>query len=189
MSIARQIQGVNVPPAGEYEIDPLHSMVGFAVRHLMVSKVRGRFNGFTGTLHVADGPAESKVAVDIDLASIDTGSDQRDEHLRSSDFFDVANDPSMMFTAAGIEWSGGEIGRLVGDLTLHGVTRPLTLDFEYLGTVTDPMAGGTKIGFSAAGTLDREDFGLTYNAALDGGGVLIGKSITLEIEVEALQKA
>ena len=145
MSITREVQGVNAPPAGEYEIDPQHSMIGFVVRHLMVSKVRGRFNGFTGTLHVADNPAESKVAVEIDLAGIDTGSDQRDEHLRSADFFDVANDPTMNFAATGMTWSGDETGRVTGDLTLHGVTRPVTLDFEYLGAITDPMAGGTRV--------------------------------------------
>lgn len=189
MSIAPETQGVNVPLAGEYEIDSPHSAVEFAVRHLMVSKVRGRFNDLVGTLHVAESPVESKVAVEVDLASVDTGNDQRDEHLRSADFFDVANNPSMRFTATGIEWSGGETGRLVGDLALHGVTRPISLDFEYLGSVTDPMAEGTRIGFSATGTLDREDFGLTYNAALDGGGVMIGKIITLQLEVEALRKA
>lgn len=183
----RSWNGVEVPEPGTYAIDTAHSQVGFVVRHLMVSKVRGRFGRFSGTIEIAEDPADSSVTTTIDVDSVDTGDETRDNHLRSADFFEGEAHPQITYRSTGFRHAGGDRFLLDGELTVHGVTRPIQLDVEYAGVATDPW-GGQRIGFSASGEVDREDFGLTWNQALETGGVLVGKKATLEIEVEAVRQ-
>ena len=168
------------PAAGAWEIDPAHTTVEFVARHLMVSKVRGRFDSFTGSIEIGDDIVDSAIEVDIDVASLTTGSPDRDAHLASGDFFEVGDHPTIHFASTAIEpaVSGWKV---TGDLTIRGVTKPVTLDLEYLGAGQDPW-GNTKAGFSLNGEVDREDWGLTWNVALEGGGVLVSKKVKLEIE-------
>lgn len=175
---------VEAPAAGTWEIDPVHSAVTFAARHLMVSKVRGGFRGFRGTLHVSDVPEQSWVEVEIDAASIDTGEAQRDAHLRSPDFLDAERFPALTFRGTEVERTGERTLRVRGDLTIRDVTRPVDLDVEYLGVVADPW-GGTRAGFTASTEIDREDFGVTWNQLLEAGGVVVSRKIRIELEVEA----
>ena len=170
--------------AGTWTIDPVHSEVGFSVRHMMVSKVRGRFAKFEGTIVTAENPLESKVTASIDLSSIDTNNEQRDNHIRSAHFFDVEHYPTMTFSSTSLEAVGDHF-RLTGDLTLHGVTRPVTLDLEVNGFGPDPY-GGTRAGFSASGEINRNDFGIDIAMPLDGGGVVVGEKVTLHLEIEAV---
>jgi polyisoprenoid-binding protein YceI len=179
MTITQQI-GI---PTGTWDIDPSHSSVDFSVRHMMVSKVRGRFSAFAGTITIADEPLASTASVTIDPNSIDTRDAKRDDHLRSADFFDVASHPEIMFRSTSVEPAGDDF-RLHGDVTIKGVTRPVMLDVEVGGVAQDPW-GGTRVGFHASGTLNRSDFGLEWNAALETGGVLVGDKITLDLDVEA----
>lgn len=171
--------------AATYTIDRAHSGVGFKVKHLMVSNVRGTFNDFAGTVvyDPAD-PQSWQVEATIQATSIDTGEPKRDEHLRTDAFFDVARFPTLAFKSTGVTAGADGTFLLTGDLTMHGVTKPVTLTLEVNGTVKDPW-GNTKAGFTATGRLNRTDFGLTWNKALDAGGVLIGEEITLMLEVEA----
>jgi polyisoprenoid-binding protein YceI len=181
----RNVAGVEIPSPGDWQLDPVHTTVEFIARHLMVSKVRGKLTGVQGNIHVSEDPVGSWVEVEIDPASVETGDDKRDAHLRSPDFFDVERYPKITFRSTRLEGTSPEHFLLTGDLTVHGVTRPVTLEVEYNGVAADPW-GGRRIGFSAHTELDREDFGLTWNAALDGGGVLVGKKVRLEFEVEAI---
>jgi polyisoprenoid-binding protein YceI len=175
-------------PAGTWQIDTAHSGVSFSVRHLMVSKVRGRFASFSGTITVAENPLESFVEATVDMSSVDTNDAGRDEHLRTNDFFDIANFPTMTFRSTGVEESGGDY-KLHGDLTIKGVTRPVTFDLEVGGVSRDPW-GNTKAGFTASGTVNRKDYGMEWNAALETGGVVVGDKVTIELDVEAaLQNA
>jgi polyisoprenoid-binding protein YceI len=175
-------------PAGTWQIDTAHSGVTFSVRHLMVSKVRGRFASFSGTITVAENPLESFVEATVDMSSVDTNDAGRDEHLRTNDFFDIANFPTMTFRSTGVEESGGDY-KLHGDLTIKGVTRPVTFDLEVGGVSRDPW-GNTKAGFTASGTVNRKDYGMEWNAALETGGVVVGDKVTIELDVEAaLQNA
>jgi polyisoprenoid-binding protein YceI len=176
-----------VPATGTYSIDPSHSQVGFKVRHLVVAKVRGSFGQFDATLHIADRPLESSVEVAVQLASIDTRDAGRDEHLRSADFFDVENHPTMTYRSTAVREVGDGRFEVDGELSVLGVTKPLTLQATYEGTATDPW-GNTKVGFSATGKVNREDFGITWNQALESGGVLVGKEIELEIDAEFVQQ-
>ena len=187
-SATRTFEGTAVPEAGTYDIDASHSHVGFAVRHLMVSKVRGSFGSFSGSLTVGDDPTQSSVEVSIDTASIDTGDEQRDGHLRSPDFFDAERYPTLTYRSTKVTHEGRDRWAVEGDLTIGEVTRsvPLTVTFE--GASQDPW-GGSRIGFSAETKINREDFGLTWNQALETGGVLVGKDIKVEIEVEAVRQA
>jgi polyisoprenoid-binding protein YceI len=169
--------------AGTWDIDPVHTEVGFSVRHLMVSKVRGRFTKFEGELVTAANPLESSVTATIDLDSIVTGDENRDGHLRSGDFFDVANHPVMTWRSTGVRQVGDRYV-VDGELTLHGVTRNVPLDVELNGFIESPM--GTRVGFSATGELSRKDFGIDINMPLDGGGVVIGDKVSLNLEVEAI---
>ena len=153
----------------------------------MVSKVRGKFTGVSGNIHISDDPLGSWVEVKIDPASVESGDAKRDEHLRSPDFFDVERYPEITFRSTRVEGDSPGGFRLVGDLTVHGVTKPVALDVEYHGWTTDPW-GGRRAGFSASTEIDREDFGLTWNAALEGGGVLVGKKAHLEFEIEAVKQ-
>jgi polyisoprenoid-binding protein YceI len=185
--ITRSFQGTEVPAAATYGIDPSHSEVGFSVRHMMVSKVRGRFSDVAGTVVIADDPLASSVEVTINTASIDTGDEKRDAHLRSGDFFDVERYPSLTYRSTKVVPAGRQ-WLVEGDLTLNGVTRkvPLTVSFE--GAATDPW-GGVRAGFSARAELDREDFGLSWNQTLETGGVIVGKKISIELEIEAVRQA
>jgi polyisoprenoid-binding protein YceI len=184
----RTVQGLELPAAGVWEIDPVHSNVSFVVRHLMVSKVRGTFGTFSGTIEVADAPELSKVVGTVDAASIDTGEPNRDAHIRSADFLDVANYPTITFTASGPVKKGDSRFTLTGDLTIRGVTKPVTLDGEYLGVIAHPQMG-TRLGLSASGEINKDDFGVSYNAALEAGGFVLGKTIRIEVEVEATLKS
>ena len=169
----------------KYEFDTTHSTVGFAVRHLMVSKVRGAFTKWSGTLQFDErAPEQAELDVTIDAASIDTHEKQRDDHLRSPDFFDAANHPSLTFRAKGAEKKGE--GRYVvrGELTIRGTTRPVDLDVEYAGRAKDPW-GGERVAFEARTSINRKDFGLSWNQALETGGVLVGEKVEINLEVQA----
>jgi len=184
----RIVDDEEVPAAGRYALDVSHSQVGFAVRHLMVSKTRGRFSDFAGTVEIAENPLDSSVEVEIQTSSVDTRDEQRDGHLRSGDFFDAEAWPTMTYRSRSVRAAGK--GRYVveGDLTIKGVTQPVPLDLTFEGGATDPW-GGVRIGFSANAELDREAFGLSWNQALETGGVLVGKKVTIEIEAEAVRQA
>ena len=184
----RTVDGLELPAPGTWEIDPVHSQVSFVVRHMMVSKVRGRFTKFSSTIEVAENHQDSKVEATIDAASIDTSEPNRDAHIRSADFLDVANYPVITFSALGPIHKSGTKFTLSGDLTIRGVTKPVTLEAEYLGVVTHPQMG-TRMGLSATGEINKDDFGVVYNAALETGGFVLGKTIRLELEVEAVKKA
>lgn len=184
----RNVGGVELPAAGTWEIDPAHSNVSFVVRHLMVSKVRGNFGTFSGTIEVAEAPEESKVEGTVDTASINTGEVNRDAHIRSADFLDVENYPTITFKASGPVKKGDDKFTLTGDLTIRGVTKPFTLDGEYQGVIVHPQMG-TRLGLSASGEINKDDFGVTYNAALETGGFVLGKTIRIEVEAEATLKS
>jgi polyisoprenoid-binding protein YceI len=186
-TLTRTVRGEEIPEAGVFTLDPAHSHVGFSVRHMMIAKVRGRFATFNGTLTLADDPLQSTVEVEVDLASIDTRDEQRDGHLQSPDFFDVEKFPTMTFRSTGVTVNGGDSVRLDGDLDLHGVTRPVSLDVVYDGVGQDPW-GNQRIGFSATGEIDREAFGLTWNQPLAQGGVLVGKAVRIELEAEFVRQ-
>jgi polyisoprenoid-binding protein YceI len=185
----RTFEGVEIPEPGDWHLDPVHTTVEFIARHLMVSKVRGKFHGVTGKIHISDDPLGSWAEVTIDPASVETGDEKRDAHLRSADFFDAERYPEITFRSTRLEVDGSSPGhfRLEGDLTVHGVTRPVALDVGYHGWTPDPW-GGRRAGFSAGTEVDREDFGLTGNVALEKGGVLVGKKIRLEFEIEAIKQ-
>lgn len=178
----RTIAGKAVPPVGTWAVDATHSNVEFVARHL-VSKVRGRFEQFAGTLVVAENPLESRVEVTVDAGSVKTGTEQRDGHLVSPDFFDVENFKELRFVSTAVRDAGDE-WLLDGELTIKDVTRPVELHFEYLGFAVDPY-GNDKIAFSAWAEVDREEFGLSWNAALETGGVLVGRKVRLEFELQA----
>lgn len=168
--------------------DPVHSSVGFTVRHLVVSKVRGKFTRWTGTILMDENDlTRAQVDVSIEPASVDTGVEQRDNHLRSADFFDVEKYPAMSFKSTRVEKAQDGSLRLHGNLTMHGVTLPVALDVEYAGTQKDPW-GGLRAGFSARGSLNRKDFGLTYNQILETGGLAVGEKVDIDIEVEAVKQ-
>jgi len=173
----------------QWAFDLVHSSVNFTVRHLVVSKVRGRFTKWEGTLAMDErDPSGGQVEVVIDAGSIDTGVEQRDGHLRSADFFDVERFPTISFTSTRVEKAGAGALTVAGDLTMHGVTRPVVLDVEYAGSAKDPW-GGIRAGFSARVSLDRKDFGLTYNQLLETGGVVVGETVEVTIDAEVVQQA
>jgi polyisoprenoid-binding protein YceI len=183
----RVIEGIALPEPGDWELDPVHTSVEFVARHLMVSKVRGRFTNASGTIHIADDPVASWVEVEVDTASVESGDEKRDEHLRSPDFFDVERYPKITFRSTRLEGESPGHFLLHGDLTVHGVTRPVTLEAEYHGWTPSPI-GDRRAGFSATTEVDREDFGLTWNVAVEAGGVLVGKKAKLEFEIEAIKQ-
>jgi polyisoprenoid-binding protein YceI len=180
----RILAGVELPAPGRWQIDPGHTEAAFIGRHFMLTKIRGRLTGVTGTIVVADEPGESTVEVTIDMASVNSGSQARDDHLRSADFFDVARHPAAAFSGRSAGWRGTR-GLLAGELTIRGIARQVTLQAEYLGHIADPW-GGQRAIFTAEGTLNREDWDLTWNMPLDGGGLLVSKDIRIEIEAEAV---
>jgi polyisoprenoid-binding protein YceI len=173
-------------PTGTYTIDPTHSRIGFVARHAMVTKVRGSFNEFdgTGTFDAAN-PAAAHLQLTIKAASIDTRNADRDAHLRSNDFFDMETYPAITFVSTHVEQTGDEY-QVTGDLTIKGVTKSVTVDFEYTGTAVDPY-GNTRVGLDGTTTINRKDWGVSWNAALEAGGVLVGEKITLEFEVSAIR--
>jgi polyisoprenoid-binding protein YceI len=167
-----------------WHIDPSHSTVGFSVKHLMISTVRGRFSDFTAALNLDEStPTHSGLEVTIKADSIDTRSDQRDNHLRSPDFFDVAQHPTLSFKSTKVEGDVNGTFAVTGNLTIRGITRPVTLKASYDGAGKDPW-GGERKAFSASGTFNREAFGLTWNQALEAGGILVSTDVKLEIEVQ-----
>ncbi|HVA74280.1 MAG TPA: YceI family protein [Acidimicrobiales bacterium] len=170
--------------AGTWNIDPVHSEVGFVVRHVMVSKVKGVFSKFEGAITVDEDPLKSKVEATIDASSIDTREAQRDAHLRSSDFFDVETHPEIRFVSTSVARAGDDF-KVTGDLTIHGVTRPVDLALELNGVGPDPW-GGLRAGFSATTEISRADFGIVFNIPLDGGGVVVGDKIKIYLEIEAV---
>jgi len=173
---------------GDYAIDTSHSRLGFTARHAMVTKVRGQFGDFEGTAHVdTANPSASSVQLTIDPASISTGSPDRDGHLRSPDFFDVEQFPQWTFRSTDVV-RDGETWTVTGDLTIKDVTRSVSIDFEETGSAVDPF-GNTRVGFEGALTVNRKDWGLTWNAALETGGVLVSEKVKLEFDVSAIKSA
>jgi polyisoprenoid-binding protein YceI len=170
-------------PAGTWTLDTAHSSVGFTVRHMMVSKVRGRFGDFSADIVTAENPLESTLAATVQMASIDTGDEGRDGHLRTNDFFDIEEHPTMTFRSTGITGSGTDY-ELTGDLTIKGVTKPVTFDLEFGGVGKDPW-GNTRAGFTLTGTINRKDFGMAYNAVLETGGIMVGEKVAIELDIEA----
>jgi len=181
--VAERLQGISLPTPGTYELDAGHTAVEFVARH-MLSKVRGRFTEFTGTLEIAERPEDSNVHVDIATASLQTNQAQRDEHLRSGDFLLVQEHPSIVFDSKALRRTGGQGFELDGDLTIKGITRPVTLQGEFLGFGPDPF-GNEVAHFSAKTTIAREDWDMTWNVAVETGGLLVGKKVDIELEVEA----
>jgi polyisoprenoid-binding protein YceI len=174
---------------GTWNVDPVHSTVGFVARHLMISKVRGRFTDFSGTIEVAPDPLQSRLEASVNLASVDTGDEGRDAHLRTADFFDLdgGGSPTMTFASTGIkvEDDDGDYV-LFGDLTINGVTRQVEFALEFEGVNGDPW-GGTRAGFSAETEINRKDFGLAWNVALETGGVLVGDKVKVHLEIQAVK--
>jgi polyisoprenoid-binding protein YceI len=179
-----ETEGVTLPAPGTYELDVAHTAVDFVARH-MLSRVRGRFTEFTGTIEVAERPEDSSVAVEIKTASIKTDTEKRDEHLKSGDFLSIEEYPTITFTSTAVRPTGGTSFELDGDLTIKDVTKPVTLTGEFLGTGPG-MDGETPLfAASARTTIEREDWGVNWNMAVETGGFLVSKKVELEIEVEA----
>jgi polyisoprenoid-binding protein YceI len=175
--------------AATWTIDPEHSSIGFKVRHLMVSNVRGNFDKFSGTIEADDKDiTKSRVQVSIDTASINTNVKKRDDHLRSADFFDVAKYPAMTFVSKKVAKAGNDRLKVTGDLTLHGVTKEVVLDVEGPSMETRDPWGNIRRGATATTTINRKDFGLTWNMALETGGVVVGEEVTITLEVELIRK-
>ena len=174
---------------GTYTLDPAHTRIGFVARHAMVTKVRGAFNEFEGSAAL-DGanPADSRVQVTINAASIDTRNAQRDEHLRSNDFLAMQEYPQITFASAGVRQVDDTTFEVTGDLTIKGVTNPITVPFTFEGAAKDPF-GNLRVGFEGSVTINRKDYGITWNAALETGGVLVSDKVTLEFEVSAIKNA
>jgi polyisoprenoid-binding protein YceI len=170
---------------GDYALDPTHTRIGFSARHAMVTKVRGQFDEFEGQAHIdTANPANSSVKVVIKAASVTTGVDQRDAHLRTPDFFDTENYPEITFVSTNVARDGSD-WTITGDLTINAVTKPVTIDFEETGSAKDPY-GNIRVGFEGGTTIDRTEWGLTFNAALETGGVLVSEKIKLEFDISAL---
>lgn len=189
MTLAPQTTEQFAALSGTYALDTAHSRFGFVARHAMVTKVRGAFNEFTGSA-VLDGnaPENSSVQVEIDVASIDTRNGQRDDHLRTNDFLDVANHPQITFRSTSIARTGDTEFEVTGDLTIKGVTKSVTVPLEYTGTARDPF-GNTRVGLEGSLVINRTDYGVNFNAALETGGVLVSEKITLEFEISAIKQA
>ncbi len=185
---SRTYNGVEIPVAGTYVLDQNHRRVGFVARHLMVSKVRGHFADATATITVAEDPLQSSVTATIQAASIATGQEQRDGHLKSADFLDVENFPTLEYRSSGVKSIDGNEFVLTGELTIKDVTVPVELNVKLEGVGRSPY-GQDVFGFSATAEIDREEFGITWNVALETGGVMVGKKIKLEIEGEAIRQA
>jgi len=174
---------------GTYAIDPAHSSIGFTARHAMVTKVRGTFETFEGTAFLDfENPERSTAELSIEAASVTTRNAQRDEHLRTNDFFDATTQPKITFRSTAVRAIDAERAEVTGDLTIKGTTKPVTVEFEYTGTAVDPF-GNTRVGFEGKTTVNRKDWGLNWNAALEAGGVLVSDKVTLEFDISAIQSA
>jgi polyisoprenoid-binding protein YceI len=184
----RAVNGLTLPSTGTFVLDKSHTEVGFIARHLMVSKVRGRFTDFEGTIVVADDPSESSVEVIIQAASINTNDENRDKHVRTNDFLSTDEFPALTFRSTKVELSSGGDWKVNGDLTVRGVTRPIVLDVQFEGVIQDPW-GNQRLGFTASGEIDRNDFGVSFNAVLETGGFVVSPKVKLEIEAEAVRQA
>jgi polyisoprenoid-binding protein YceI len=181
---SRTIEGIEGPAPGTWEIDPVHTSMAFVARYLMVTKVRGHFADFSGAIHVAEPPEESWAELVIRASSIDTGNDDRDKHLRSPDFLDLERFPEIRFKSTRVELPGENRLVVTGDLTIRDITRPVVLHVEFTGLSEDPW-GNRRAGFSATTEIDREEFGASWNMALEAGGWLVSKTVQVEIDVLA----
>jgi polyisoprenoid-binding protein YceI len=186
MSATRTIAGVDLPSTGVWTVDPGHAEVAFVGRHFGLTRIRGRFTGVEGTITIADEPTSSTAEVVIDMATVSSGDQARDDHLRSTDFFDVDRYPTARFRSTGVVHDGAS-ARLAGELTIKDVTRPVVLDVAYVGHAADPW-GNDRAVFSGRGRIDREHWGLTWNMLLEAGGLLVSKEIAIEIEVELVRQ-
>ncbi|MFF4491303.1 YceI family protein [Streptomyces sp. NPDC001544] len=186
VTLARQ-GGTELPPPGPWTIDPAHSSVAAVAQHLGISSVRGRFRDFSGTIEIApDDVTKSRVQAVISAASVDTGNDTRDTHLRSADFLDVERHPEITYHSTGLTATGSDRWTVHGELAMHGIVRPVDLDLAYLGTGADPW-GGTRAAFRATAQLHREDFAMNYNQVLQAGIAAIGTTLKVELDVQAVQ--
>jgi polyisoprenoid-binding protein YceI len=184
----RTVQGVEYPAVGTYDIDVSHTRVGFAVRHMAVSKVRGEFQEFAGTLELGEDPVDSKIEFTIQAGSVDTHDENRDNHLRTNDFFDTEHHPVWTFTSTAIRPVTATEWHVDGDLTIRGVTRQVTLDATLEGVVKDPY-GNHRVGFSATTSIVRDDFGVSFNGVMEAGGVVVSKKVDIDLELEATLRA
>ncbi|HSR23279.1 MAG TPA: YceI family protein, partial [Candidatus Eisenbacteria bacterium] len=184
----RVVDGVELPAPGTFVLDPAHSRVGFVARHLMVTKVRGHFAEVEGTVTIAEDPLQSRAEATIAAASITTGAADRDTHLRSGDFLEVEKHPTLTFAITRVLGHRGAAFQAVGDLTIKGVTREVELEVEVDGVARDPW-GNEKLALTASTEIDRDDFGITWNVALETGGVLVSRKIKIEIEAQAVRQA
>ena len=176
-------------PSGSYTVDPAHSRIGFVARHAMVTKVRGSFNELTGKgTFDAEDPRRAHLEVTIQAASIDTRNADRDAHLKSNDFFDMERYPEIHFVSTAVAPVGDSAFRVTGDLTIKGITKSITFDLEHTGNATDPF-GNERVGLEGSVTVNRKDWGVNWNAALEAGGVLVSENVTLEFEVSAIHGA
>lgn len=173
--------------AGTFEIDPSHSEVGFTARHAMVTKVRGSFTDFAGSVTTEENLQNAAIKVEIDVASVDTRNADRDGHLKSGDFFDAETFPKITFISTSVEAKGDDALTVTGDLTIKDVTKTVTIDFDFNGEAVDPW-GQTRLGFEGSTTVNRKDFGLTWQTALDNGGVLVSEKINLNFDISAVKK-
>ncbi|MGH8926228.1 MAG: YceI family protein [Acidimicrobiia bacterium] len=185
-ALLRRLGNAEVPVAGTWKVDAGHAEVGFWGRHFMLTKVRGRFTGVDATVVIADDPAASTVEATIDMTSVVSGDHTRDDHLRSADFFDVVNWPQARFRSSRVTWESDQ-GTMTGDLTIRNVTHPLTLEIEFVGGIRDPWDQDRSV-FSATGTINREDWDLTWNMALEAGGLLVSNEVHLELHVELIRQ-
>ncbi len=176
------IEGVELPAPGRWVLDAGHAEVAFVGRHFMLTRVRGRFLDVEGVIEIGAEPDDSAVTVEIDMGSVSSGDQARDDHLRSADFFDIERHPQATFTSSTVAWDGKR-GTIDGTLTIKGVSRPVVLEVEYLGHVADPW-GNDRAAFSAQGRINREDWGLTWNMLLETGGVVVSKEIEIDIQAE-----
>ena len=183
----REHAGAQIPLPGTYTIDATHSTIGFVAKHLVVAKVRGHFSEFEGSITFAENPLESTATLDILAASISTNEKNRDDHLRTGDFLLVEEHPTLTFRTTGLQSKGGGKYVLTGDLTVRGVTKSVDLAVELEGVVRDPW-GGERVAFTASTEIDRDEFGVSFNQALETGGVMIGKKVKLELEIEAVRQ-
>jgi polyisoprenoid-binding protein YceI len=184
----REWNGITIPTAGTFKLDPVHSQVGFVIRHLMVSKVRGKFTEVEAEITIADEPTASSVTAVIQASSVDTGVADRDNHIRTGDFLEIEKYPTITFRSTAVKDAAGDTFTLVGDLTIKDVTKEVELEVEFGGVGKSPY-GYEAIGFSATTEIDREEFGVSFNAPLEAGGVMLGKKLKIEIEGEAIRQA
>jgi len=185
---SRDWDGVTVPAPGTFVIDPAHTTVGFVAKHLMVTKVRGRFTEVEGSITIPRDAMQASATATMQAQSITTGADDRDAHLRSGDFLLIDEHPTVTYRSTGVTARHGDTLTVQGELTINGITRTVELAVQIDGVATDPW-GGERVSLTARGDINREDFGLTWNVALDGGGVLVSKKVVLEIEAQAVRQS